>query len=84
MKSKPLIAVSLAALIALVAGISYKTNQSNRLTPTENTSNNLAGQASQSASTDVNQQLQNELNSLLGNYRKIIVLFADEKKLKEK
>ncbi|MFC0349514.1 polysaccharide deacetylase family protein [Undibacterium danionis] len=84
MKSKPLLAVSLAALIALVAGISYKTNQSNRLTPTENTSNNLAGQASQSVSTDVNQQLQSELNSLLGNYRKIIVLFADEKKLKEK
>lgn len=85
MKSKSLPTIlTIAALVALVAGIAYKAVQTSKPAPNESSSKNLTGQASKPEASDINQQLQSELNSLLGNYRKIIVLFADEKKLKEK
>jgi len=88
MKSKYFISLAAAALVAIISITVIKTRTQDKLATTnaslhagvnpELNSNSPRDQLTPQ------QQLQNELSALLGNYRKIIVLFGDEKKLKEK
>jgi len=88
MKSKfltrPLFLLVLITLIALIASAAIYAIKFRGQQPSKNNSPNIPISSPQQADIGLTQVLQNELNSLLGNYRKIIVLFADEKKLKEK
>nr|WP_315472342.1 polysaccharide deacetylase family protein [uncultured Undibacterium sp.] len=82
--SKPLFLLALITLIALITGAAVYAIKLNGQQPSKNNSPNSTINSPQQADLGATQVLQSELNSLLGNYRKIIVLFADEKKLKEK
>jgi peptidoglycan/xylan/chitin deacetylase (PgdA/CDA1 family)/uncharacterized caspase-like protein len=88
MKSKYFISLAAAALVAIISITVIKTRTQDKLATTNASLHAGVNQELNSNSPThqltPQQQLQNELSALLGNYRKIIVLFGDEKKLKEK